>query len=212
MQNKFFNVSFKLFPKYETCTDRVIHVEYENGNTSDITLEGNAKEPTLKLENGTVLLKGSSAAVTLEGSPKSISTTQKFTGKKAEFEILVRKFVDPKQTCRALKSEAEKYSNVTYDSSIYGPKNEEGYDYHSLIFTFAKGGLDYMFVRVPDYNGGYTDIECTTAGLTTGAVVGTAIASLVVVGVTVSFIVYRYRKRNLLYAPTTPAVYTPPLV
>ena len=101
---------------------------------------------------------------------------------------------------------------VTYDSSSYGPKNEEGYDYHTLIFTFAKGGLDYMFVKVPDYNGGYTDIECTTAGLTTGAVAGIVIASLVVVGVTVSFIVYRYRKRNLLYAPTTPAVYTPPLV
>ena len=46
--------------------------------------------------------------------PKSISTTQKFTNKNAEFDILVRKFVDPKQTCRALKGEIEKYNKEDY--------------------------------------------------------------------------------------------------
>lgn len=120
MQNKFFDASFKLFPKYETCSDREILVEYENGNNSKISLEDNAQEPTLKLQNGTVLLKGSNTNITLEGSPKSISTTQKFTNKDAEFDVLVRKFVDPKQTCRALKGEIEKCNNVTYNSSYKG--------------------------------------------------------------------------------------------
>lgn len=150
MQNKFFNVSFKLFPKYETCTDRVIHVEYENENTSEITLEGNAKEPTLKLENGTVLLKGPGAAVTLEGSPKSISTTQKFTGKKAEFEILVRKFVDPKQTCRALKSEAEKYSNVTYDSSMKGYRGTTADGKDAMCYVNEKCLVVYTTTSIKD--------------------------------------------------------------
>lgn len=118
---KFFDASFKVFPKYETSTNRVILVEYENGNNSEISLESNVREPTLKLQDGTVLLKGSNANITLEGSPKSISTTQKFTTKNNdEFDILVRKFVDPKQTCRALKGEIEKWSNATYNSSYKG--------------------------------------------------------------------------------------------
>lgn len=119
---KLLNLDFKIPEGYESSDDRVILVESENGEFSEISLDERGREPTIKLANGKVFSKGSAARISLDDTAKSISTTVKYCESSNEFTFLVRKFVDKKQVCRALKSEVDKYTNV-----IINPKTD-GYE------------------------------------------------------------------------------------
>ena len=126
MKFKLFDVNFKLPDGYANSqANRVILEEFGNNNSSEISLD-NSREPTIKLADGTVLLKGSNSNVSLDNSAESISTSAKYSNGSNEFTFLVRKFVNPKQVCRALKSEVDKYGNVFPDPKSDGYKANLG--------------------------------------------------------------------------------------
>ena len=105
------------------------------------------------------------------------------------------------------------YENV--DSKSYGTKIGNNYDYYTMYFTFPKLSFDYMFFYIPEYYAemnNYVEIECTTSGISIGAIVGIVAAVVIIISVVV-FIIYRKRKlSNTVIVPPTQVLYTPPPV
>lgn len=129
------NVDFKVPEGYvKSPNERVISVESENGEISEIKLEGGV-EPAIKSADGKTLSKGSKNLVSLDGSAKSISTTEKYSLNTDEITFFVKKFVDPRQVCRELKSEVEKYSNVVPNPEIEGYEVNTGDGKYHLIYV-----------------------------------------------------------------------------
>lgn len=138
MKFKLLDVNFNLPDGYVSSSgNRVILEEFGNNQSSQISLD-NSKEPTIKSADGTVLFKGSNSNVSLDNSAESVSTSAKYSNGSSEFTFLVRKFVDPKQVCRALKSEVEKYGNVIADPKSDGYRANIGNGNHVLCYVQSR--------------------------------------------------------------------------
>ena len=135
MKFKLLNVDFKVPTGYvKSPNERVISVESENGEISELNLDNN-REPTIKSADGKMFSKGSKNVVLLNESVKSISTTEKYSLNSDEITFFVKKFVDPRQVCRELKSEVEKYSNVIPNPEIDGYEVNAGDGKYLLIYA-----------------------------------------------------------------------------
>ena len=135
MKFKLFDVNFKLPDNYEKSSgNRVILTESENGDSSEITLD-NSKEPTIKSSDGSVVFKGSDTNISLDDFITSISTFEKYSMGSYEFTFLVRKFVNSKMVCRALKNEVGKYSNIIFDNDVDGYRADKSDGRHVLCYV-----------------------------------------------------------------------------
>lgn len=133
---KLLDVNLKVPKGYVKSDDnRVISVEGERSIINTISLDDNGNEPTIRLSDGSELFKGSDSNVTIDESAKSISTSAKYADGDNVFSFIVKKFVNPKMTCRGLKLEVEKYKRVFHDDKSNGYEADAGDGTHVLAYV-----------------------------------------------------------------------------
>lgn len=118
---KLLNVTFNIPPGYRKSSEnRVISIEYKNGNVTQTSLDANGMEPTFKLANGQTLSKGSKNKITVDETVEVISTIEKYSNGSNEITFLVKRYIASREICRTLKKAVDKHANVTYNHTFDG--------------------------------------------------------------------------------------------
>lgn len=94
-----------------------------------------------------------------------------------------------------------------YSSYEYGKKTGDNYDTYTYNFKITKNSyFSYVFLAIPNFNGDYVLIECTSTGLSLLSIVFIVAGIIIFIVILISVIYYIRRIRLRHNPPSVPTI------